>query len=178
VGSERYTALVLALGERFAYDELAGVVRPPPAAGTAAAPKIDLAVPVEDFAVVALDRLDRRLRKRGEGVPRATPEARHQVRIAAKKLRYATEFFAPLFPKKRVAPYLAALESLQDILGALNDAIVADGLLAEAAAARATPIPARVDGLVRGWTAANAAGGLGRYARAWRDFAGAKPFWR
>jgi len=179
VQSERYTALVLALGEQFAYDDLAGFGRAPqnaPAAATAS--RIGLAAPCTEFAAFALDRLDRRLRRDGADVPRAAPEARHRVRIAAKKLRYATEFFAPLYPGKRLAPYLAALESLQDILGALNDAVVAEGLLAEAAAARAAPVPARADGLVRGWVAAIAANELGGYRRAWRSFAGAKPFWR
>ncbi len=100
------------------------------------------------------------------------------MRIAAKKLRYASEFFAALHSKKRVAPYLAALEDLQDILGALNDAIVADRLLAEAVAATGQPVPERVDGLVRGWMAAVAANELAGFKRAWREFGEAKPFWR
>jgi triphosphatase len=125
-----------------------------------------------------LERLDKRLRKRGAGVPKAPPDARHEVRIAAKKLRYATEFFAALFPKKRVAPYLAALEELQDILGALNDAVVADRLLAEAVAATKRPVPERVDGLVRGWMAAVAMKELAGFKHAWREFEDTKPFWR
>jgi CHAD domain-containing protein len=137
-----------------------------------------LAAPVAEFAGFALDRLDRRLRKRGAEVPKAAPEARHQVRIAAKKLRYAAEFFGAPYPKKRVAPYLAALEDLQDILGALNDAVVADRLLAETVAATGKPVPERVDGLVRGWMAAVAANELAGFKRAWREFGEAKPFWR
>ena len=74
----------------------------------------DLAAPVAEFAAFALDRFHRRLRKHAADVPKATPEARHRVRIAAKKLRYAAEFFSALYPKKRVAPYLAGLEELQD----------------------------------------------------------------
>ena len=181
VRSARYTSLVLALGEQFAHDDLAGFARQaPPAEGSAAAGHHGpgLAAPVAEFAAFALDRLDRRLRKHGADVPKATPEARHQVRIAAKKLRYASEFFAALHPKKRVAPYLAALEDLQDILGALNDAIVADRLLAEAVAATGQPVPERADGLVRGWMAAVAANELAGFKRAWREFDEAKPFWR
>jgi inorganic triphosphatase YgiF len=187
VGSARYTALVLALGEHFAHDDLAGFARQAPAA-EGGAPTADgaapahrgpgLAAPVAVFAAVALERLDRRLRKHGADVPKATPEARHEARIAAKKLRYATEFFGALHPKKRVAPYLAALEDLQDILGALNDAVVADRLLAEAVAATRQPVPDRVDGLVRGWMAAVAANELAGFKRAWREFEEAKPFWR
>jgi inorganic triphosphatase YgiF len=181
IRSARYTALVLGLGEQFAHDDLAGFARQATPAEGAGAPGHHgpgLAAPVTEFAAFALDRLDRRLRKRGADVPKAAPEARHQVRIAAKKLRYAAEFFAALYPKKRVAPYLAALEDLQDILGALNDAVVADRLLAEAVAATGQPVPERVDGLVRGWTAAVAANELAGFKRAWREFDEAKPFWR
>ena len=180
IRSPRYTALVLALGEQFAYDDLAGFARQ-------AAPAADaseghrgpgLAAPIAEFATFALDRLHRRLRKRGADVPKATPEMRHQVRIAAKKLRYAAEFFGALHPQKRVAPYLRALEDLQDILGALNDVVVADRLLAESVAATGRPVPERVDGLVRGWMAAVATNELAGFKRAWRAFDEAKPFWR
>jgi CHAD domain-containing protein len=124
-----------------------------------------------------MDRRHRRLRKRGRQVPEAPPEERHRVRIAAKKLRYAAEFFASLYPAKRVARYVGALEGLQDILGALNDAAVVDRLLAEVAAS-GRPIAAGVDGLVRGWIAAVAQHELARYRRAWEAFEGAKPFWK
>ena len=97
-------------------------------------------------------------------------------RIAAKKLRYAAEFLASLYPRKRVQRFVAALEDLQDILGALNDAAVVGRLLEEAAAA--TPIPPRVEGLIRGWVAAAAQAELARYKRAWREFDETKPFWR
>lgn len=180
IRSPRYTALVLWLGEQFAHDDLAGFARQVPSAAVAPAGHhtLGLAAPVAEFAAFALDRLDRRLRKRGADVPKATPAARHQVRIAAKKLRYAAEFFGALYPKKRVAPYLAALEDLQDILGALNDAVVADRLLTESVAASGRPVPDRVDGLVRGWMAAVAANELAGFKRAWREFDEAKPFWR
>jgi inorganic triphosphatase YgiF len=180
VRSPRYTALVLALGEQFAHDDLAGFVRHAPAAegATTAHHGPGLAVPVAEFAAHALDRLHKRVRKRGVEVPKAPPEVRHRVRIAAKKLRYAAEFFGVLHPKKRVAPYLAALEELQDILGALNDAVVTDRLLAEAVAAAGQPVPERVDGLVRGWMAAVAANELAGFRHAWREFEEAKTFWR
>ena len=51
------------------------------------------------------------------------------MRIALKKLRYATEFFAALYPKKRTKPHLAALKELQDGLGHLNDVAVAERLI-------------------------------------------------
>ena len=47
------------------------------------------------------------------------------MRKAAKKLRYATEFFAGLYDQKREKRrhkrFVSALETLQDRLGVLND---------------------------------------------------------
>jgi CHAD domain-containing protein len=125
-----------------------------------------------------LGRRDARVRKRGRDVPTATPEARHRVRIAAKKLRYAAEFFASLYPAKRVARYVAALQDLQDILGALNDAAVVDRLLGEVMRTGRKEIPSHVEGLVRGWVAAVAEQELARFKRAWREFEDAKAFWK
>lgn len=59
-----------------------------------------------------------------------TERERHQVRIAAKRLRYMAEFFAPLFAAKRTASYLRELSALQDALGTLNDLVTARRLLA------------------------------------------------
>ena len=55
------------------------------------------------------------------------------MRKDAKKLRYATEFFASLFDGKRAQRrqkrFVVALEGLQDHLGALNDLATAPHLL-------------------------------------------------
>lgn len=81
-----------------------------------------------------LDHAQRRLRKRARKANQAAggdADARHLLRIAAKKARYAAEFFHDLLPSKRVERYVAALSALQDRLGALNDIAVADQLLSE-----------------------------------------------
>ena len=70
-----------------------------------------------------------RLLKRGRKLKGASPEQRHRVRIAAKRARYAAEFFASLYPARRVRPYVAALMALQRGLGSLNDGDVALRLL-------------------------------------------------
>lgn len=90
--------------------------------------------PVERFAQEMLDRFWRRVKKRGRNLAELDDEPRHEVRIVAKKLRYGSEFFAPLFPGHKAArqrkAFLAALEELQTHLGELND-IVTAGLLRE-----------------------------------------------
>jgi CHAD domain-containing protein len=60
---------------------------------------------------------------------------RHKLRIAAKTLRYAIEFFASLFPgdknTKRRQAALSSLKELQDALGALNDIVARENLMSE-----------------------------------------------
>lgn len=58
-----------------------------------------------------------------------SPEARHRVRIDAKRLRYAMEFLAGLFPGKRVARYLKVIGEIQEGLGEANDDAVASRLI-------------------------------------------------
>lgn len=89
----------------------------------------ELGAPVGGYADALLKQAQRRLLKRGDRLERATPEARHRVRIAAKKTRYAAEFFASLYRRKRVRPFIRALTALQDELGRLNDGAVAERLL-------------------------------------------------
>jgi CHAD domain-containing protein len=53
-------------------------------------------------------------------------EALHRLRIDCKKLRYATEFFAPLYGE-RMVDFTQHLKALQDLLGTLHDtAVIAD----------------------------------------------------
>lgn len=81
--------------------------------------------PAERFARDRLGRYRRRVKRAGKRLARLDDEARHEVRIQAKKLRYAAEFFAGLYPAKpaprRRRAFLAALETLQSRLGKLND---------------------------------------------------------
>ncbi|VWX47176.1 CHAD domain-containing protein [Novosphingobium sp. 9U] len=81
--------------------------------------------PVRDYAVRTLDRARRKVKKGGRHLAKLDDEARHELRKDAKKLRYASEFFASLFDKKRnrrrYKRFIAGLEDLQDQLGLLND---------------------------------------------------------
>ena len=89
--------------------------------------------PVREFAIAALDRFRRKVKKDGHDLVHADDEARHDVRKDAKKLRYAAEFFRALFERKRerrrYKRFVGALEALQDQLGALNDLASAPAVL-------------------------------------------------
>jgi hypothetical protein len=104
------------------------------------------------------------------------------VRIALKKLRYATEFFAVLYPTKHTKPYLGALKELQDDLGHLNDVAVAeqliDGVIAQSGAGAEAAADLRAGGgLVLGWHARGVADLEPATVRAWKAFAHDEPFW-
>jgi triphosphatase len=86
------------------------------------------------FADQTLTKLRRRLKRQGRDLDQLEDEARHRVRIVAKKLRYATGFFESLYTEKkarrRFKKFSARLEALQDHLGELNDLATAPALMA------------------------------------------------
>jgi len=88
-----------------------------------------LAEPALDGLVPLISTAQKRLRKRIGMLDEHDAPARHRVRIAAKKARYAAEFFRDLLPAKEVKAYVKSLSALQDRLGHLNDLAVAAKLL-------------------------------------------------
>lgn len=131
------------------------------------------AEPALRFAARLLERRARRLAKAVDRIGRAGVDERHAIRIAAKKLRYATEFFAALFPRKRTRAYRKALALLQDELGAFNDAAVAPRVASVIAGPTA---PATV--AIEAWSAARAGESARRLDDACRRFASVAPFWK
>ncbi|TMH18148.1 MAG: CHAD domain-containing protein [Betaproteobacteria bacterium] len=124
-----------------------------------------------------LERRARRLDKRGKHLQRVSPAERHQARIAAKKLRYVAEVFAPLFPGSRSKDYLSALGKLQGALGHLNDLATGERILDELGPHAHTERLVHGVGIARGWLSGAEASILSDADRAWRKFAKAKPFW-
>ena len=125
------------------------------------------------FADRLLEGRHRKLRKRGAALEHGTAEERHAVRVAAKKLRYAAEFFAPLDPSKRNRAYRKTLTRLQDALGHWHDAITATRLTA----GLADKSDHATVGAVRGWVAAQLAALEPEIARAWQRFVATDRFW-
>lgn len=84
---------------------------------------IPMDVQIQDakaWAETILEQRWQKLRKRCHGFARLSPAERHMARIAAKKMRYAAEAFAPLYGK-RADHFITALAALQDELGYAND---------------------------------------------------------
>lgn len=91
--------------------------------------------PVSEHAEERLARLRKRIKRKGAGLRGLDVPQRHRLRIRAKRLRYATEFFASTFPgeqrAKRRLESLNALKDLQDALGGLNDLATHRALIVE-----------------------------------------------
>jgi inorganic triphosphatase YgiF len=85
---------------------------------------------LEEFSRRRLRRLARDVFRKAMFVQH-DPEAHHRLRIAFKRLRYALEFMAPLYPRKAVRRHVAAAGEIQELLGAMNDIAVAGSLIAE-----------------------------------------------
>jgi inorganic triphosphatase YgiF len=144
------------------------------------------------IAPTAADELRRRwrsIRKRGKRLGALDPQRRHKLRIQAKKLRYAAEFFAGAFPRKksvrRREEFIAALEQMQDALGDLNDIAVhedmskrlLEGAVGDGKRRSGRAKKAFAAGRLSGREEARIAAVLKDAERAYADFAEAKPFW-
>jgi len=133
-----------------------------------------LAGPAEAFARGALDRLHGRALKRGRKLAELSDEARHELRISLKNLRYGVEFFGELFRgRRRIRRYLGGVSDLQDLLGAHNDVVSARQLLDGL-----PPGTERATGFVLGWFAHESSLADVRLLAAWKKFKRADVFWR
>jgi CHAD domain-containing protein len=89
--------------------------------------------PAAQVAVELARRPWRRLRKAVQALPESPePDQLHQVRILAKRTRYAAEAVAPVVGK-RAERFAEAAAALQGVLGEYHDAITAESWLRSAA---------------------------------------------
>ena len=143
---------------------------------------------IAETAVEQLNRRWKKLVKRGKHIDALDPQQRHQLRIAAKKLRYASEFFAGVFPEqnamRRRKRFIAGLKALQVCLGDLNDIVVNKRLSASFVSSPAAREPADgqawrtfTAGRLCGREEARFASAMKAATRAHKAFACSKPFW-
>jgi CHAD domain-containing protein len=133
VQSRRYARLLLALGQWMQGAREASSSTPEAAGtgATTASPAADATdTPLRDFAAATLKRLHRRLLRRATALDRKSAESSHALRKFARRVRYATEFFASYQRHDETRGYVKLLTGLQDELGRRNDAAVAGRLLA------------------------------------------------
>ena len=113
--SPRYTKLMLTMGSWML--QMAALLN-----GSAA-----------QFSRETLQRLHKSLLKRASRMTEDDPASAHRTRIAAKRGRYALEFFHSLYRARGTRDYLKTLAAVQEELGQHNDLVVAERLLQELA---------------------------------------------
>ena len=131
-------------------------------------------MPVQDFGRAVLRKTHGELVADKRALSRMPPDHLHELRKRGKKLRYASEFFSPLWPREEAKPLLKTLERLQNRLGEANDAAVARHILV-------TLGPQRVDHsamrLMDEWSEARIANRIRKAMPHWRRLRAAEPFW-
>jgi len=133
--------------------------------------------PVAEYVRARLAKLRKRIKRKGAELRHLSVEDQHRLRIAAKRLRYATEFFASTFPGERAearrSETLKTLKELQDSLGGLNDLATHRSLMvSHAGAATKHTVLSRIAGGERAETL------LRKAEQAFARFAAVKPFWK
>ena len=146
-------------------------------------------LPIEASAAAQLRRRFRKIRKGGKRLMELDTRRRHKLRIQAKKVRYASEFFANVFPGKKASrrrrKFLTALERMQDYLGDLNDIAVHEDRITAIADGggrgrrrRGSAKRAFAAGLLTGREDARLDAVLRKATDAYEVLTRVKPFWR
>ncbi len=142
--------------------------------------------PILSFASEALDTRTRKVIKKVRKLKTLEPRARHKLRIAIKKLRYAGEFLAALYDdrkaKVRQQKMSDSLETLQNALGRLNDFSVHRKMATKIIASDAPktggrPKEAYAFGVVTGHELSESKGLLSAACKAGGRLKAQKPFW-
>jgi len=144
--------------------------------------RLAVRVPVMSAAGRTMDEHLMRVRKRGRRLKALEQRECHRLRIALKKLRYAAEFYGPLFKKKAVKRYVDRMKKLQDLLGVLNDVAQVRSVLARLLADETTSSHTQADlsfaaGLINGWHRARAERLSKKALKRWEKFSRQEPFW-
>jgi triphosphatase len=136
-----------------------------------------LSQPMPALADKILARLHRKALKRGTHFRQLNIGAQHDLRIDLKKLRYAAEFFLPLYathaPAKR---YVRRLARLQAGLGRARD-IATTRMLLDAIRQDDQPALHLAIGAVTGWQARDQMAVAKTLRKRWRRFKATPTFW-
>ncbi len=139
-----------------------------------------LGEPVRRYATHTLSRRWRKMTAVGDSLDGLGADELHAIRKQGKRLRYAAEFFAPLYAGKTVKRFLGRLEHLQEELGLLNDGHTAGRLMGQLGHERGRNHGrdlAFASGVVQGLLAARAEDASRVVGAAWQRFLKAEPFW-
>ena len=144
--------------------------------GMITASTVALGMPAQEFGDRAMSRRYRKLLAWSNPASLDADEL-HRMRIATKKMRYVAEFFGSLYPQRKLKRFTGQLESLQALLGTVNDAQVSARMV-EHSARQAPILDREAVGLAKGWIAAQEAFARERLPAAWEAFRSLETYWK
>lgn len=133
---------------------------------------------ITPFAAKVLDKRMRKVLNMGHDIRTLSEEALHELRIEGKKLRYALDFFNPLFTKgKGLKAFMSHLKEFQGFLGVMNDVTVMRTLLDELLAGEKDLQEVEYAGALIGWRARQYEEIKGKLETLWDAFSDSQPPW-
>jgi CHAD domain-containing protein len=136
-----------------------------------------LSLPMPALVDKILARLHRKALRRGAHFRRLNVDAQHELRIDLKKLRYAAEFFLPLYATHALAKrYVRRLAGLQTSLGRARD-IASGRILLDSIRQENQPALHLAIGAVAGWQARDQIAVVKTLRKRWRRFKATPAFW-
>src|SRR5665647_391300 len=132
-----------------------------------------------------LQQSHKKLQQFAEKLGESNPKKLHKLRIEAKYLRYAAEFFAHVYHAKnrpdkgqnKTRRFVDRLARLQAVLGLLNDINVTETMIHQLASRQANPKISEAASLVLEWNAMRSAQPLKQMHKTWQDFIETQIFW-
>jgi inorganic triphosphatase YgiF len=152
---------------RLVIDLSAWALNPAPGAQVGGA----LSRPMGEIAPDMLGRLDRKVRKRGKRIRHRSGKELHMLRKALKRFRYALEFLAPLMKSGQAKSQLHHCKALQEDLGTINDAVMAETLATQLRDGNAELGSAA--SVLQTWAEERRTQARGHLRKAWRELKGA-----
>ncbi|WP_431284250.1 CHAD domain-containing protein [Humitalea sp. 24SJ18S-53] len=140
-----------------------------------------LDAPLPPFAAEVLARRWRGLKRAARDIETLSMTELHALRLDAKRVRYAAELLAPLWPERATKRFAKRLAALQEALGLANDATVARDLamrLSTTAKGASKAVSPWAIGLLEGYALARAAGAREHAIAAWEDARSAPIYWK
>ncbi|WP_424812067.1 CHAD domain-containing protein [Roseococcus sp. YIM B11640] len=132
-------------------------------------------VPLAPFAATLLSKRWKRLKRAGRAMAALDATALHEMRLDAKRLRYAAEPFSALWPGRASRRFNRRLADLQEALGLANDASVARSLATSLSGRGAGEFAI---GTVTGFAAGRAEGSRLASIAAWNSLKKRPLFWK
>lgn len=135
--------------------------------------------PIGDVAEHVLGRRRRVAKRRGKHFAAQSGSERHRLRIALKKLRYASELLSALYEPDNVGRFTKRLKKLQNHLGDVNDVRVAHDIVDELAKPTQPDSPAIMNAgeALIGWHEQRLAKREPKLRTELRQLLEAEPFW-